>query len=80
LSFARQRALPADLIGKDVPGELLGDRRKAAEAVQHGTGEPYEIDAVMRVESLVFGGDERLPQRQGISASRTMVRRSIPNR
>ena len=69
LELARELLLPADLIGKDVAGQLHTDRREAlriAERQQIRLERAQDapvVDAVMGVKPLVLGGDERLPQR-----------------
>src|SRR5439155_7162719 len=70
LELARIPLLPADLVGEDVARQLHRDRREALgpregedvglERAEHA----QVVDAVVRVEALVFDRDERLPQVQ----------------
>ena len=65
LELARERGLVADLVGEQVPGQLLGDRRGPAQApARRRAGRdgapPVEVDPAVRVEPPVLGRDERL--------------------
>ena len=78
-----QLALQALVRGEEEDlGELLGDGAAAlddpaAPVVLHdGPGDADGIDAPVRVEAPVLGGDDRVPQGLGIWASGTKIRRS----
>src|SRR5207247_6834554 len=67
LQLARELLLAADLVREDVAGELHADRREALRIAEReqvrlkGAEHPQIIYAVVRVETLVLGGEERLP-------------------
>ena len=65
--LAGQLLLAADLVRKDVPGELHRDRREPLriserdEVGLRGAQDADVVDSMVGVEPLVFGRDERLP-------------------
>src|SRR5213079_2217304 len=67
LQLTRELLLAADLVREDVAGELHADRREALRIAEReqvrlkGAEHPQIIYAVVRVETLVLGGEERLP-------------------
>src|SRR5206468_6035842 len=71
LELAGERLLATDLLRKDVARQLHRDGGEALREAhgQHvvldGAEDTPVVDAVMAVEALVLGGDERLPDREG---------------
>ncbi len=63
LDLARDRGRTADLLGVHVAGQLLRDGgaalQVAGEGLEHGRGGALEVDAVVFVEAVVFGGNQR---------------------
>ena len=64
LHLARQRRRAADLVGIEVARELLRDRRAAlpvaAKRVQRRRSGAPPVDAVMLIETMVLGRDQRV--------------------
>jgi hypothetical protein len=62
LDLARQRLVPADRLGVEVAGKLLGEGRTplaiAAEGVERGSRGASPVETEMVVEAVIFRGDQ----------------------